>query len=277
LFDDTVFVDRRVDPSMRVSLDIEAASAEDVVAGIADGRDFGEARVGTLVYLGPASAANQLRPLSSNRAEQVARLPADSRTLLTQKQSTAWPTLSEPRRVVLSTVERRGWRLTNAEAIPHDLWAAGELPELTLAEQLTVLLIGFDLTFELRPNDRSIEIVPLKDVIKVPRVGAPGKRPATAANSTHAKKDGQQVYTLRVQEQPVGAVLKELSKRLRWAIEIDDESIRKAGKSLDKRVSFSIENANQERLLEALLGPAGLDYRLDGDRVRIIAARDDEK
>ena len=40
----------------------------------------------------------------------------------------------------------------------------------TLAEQLTVLLIGFDLTFELRPNDHSIEIVPLKDVVKSPSV-----------------------------------------------------------------------------------------------------------
>jgi hypothetical protein len=81
------------------------------------------------------------------------------------------------------------------------------------------------------------------------------------------------VYTLRVQEQPVGTVLQELSKRLHWAIQIDEESIRKAGKSLDKRVSFSVENAGQEHLLEALLRPAGLDFRLEGERVRIIAGR----
>jgi hypothetical protein len=71
--------------------------------------------------------------------------------------------------------------------------------------------------------------------------------------------------------------LQELSKRLHWAIQIDEESIRAVGKSLDKRVSFSVENADQEQLLKALLRPAGLDYRLEGERVRIIAGRYDEK
>ena len=181
--------------------------------------------------------------------------------------------MSEPRRLIASIVEQRGWRLANADAIPHDLWSAGELPEMTLAEQLTVLLIGFDLTFELRPNDRSIEVVPLKGVSKPPGGGAALKRSVGPLNSAHAKKDGKHVYTLRVQEQPVGAVIQELSKRLHWAIQIDEESIRTAGKSLDKRVSFSVENADQEHLLEALLRPAGLDYRLEGERVRIIVGR----
>jgi hypothetical protein len=42
-------------------------------------------------------------------------------------------------------------------------------------------------------------------------------------------------------------------------------------------VSFSVENADQAHLLEALLRPAGLDYRLEDERVRIIAGRYDEK
>ena len=273
LFDDIVFVDRRIDPSMRVSLDIEAGSADEVVAAIAGGRDFDVARLGKLVYLGPSSAADQLRTISATRAREVARLPADSRASLTQKQPTNWPRLSEPRGVISSIVEHRGWRLTNADAIPHDLWSAGELPGLTFAEQLTVLLLGFDLTFDLRPNDRSIEVVPLKDVVKPPSVNATTKRSTTPPNATHTKKETRKVYTLRVQEQPVGAVLQELSKRLHWAIQIDEESIKKAGKSLDKRVSFSVENADQEHLLEALLRPAGLDYRLEKERVRIIPGR----
>ncbi len=74
-------------------------------------------------------------------------------------------------------------------------------------------------------------------------------------------------------EQPVRRVLQQLSKSLHWAIQIDEESIRAAGKSLDERVSFSVENVDREHLLEALLQPAGLDYRIEGDRVRIIARR----
>jgi hypothetical protein len=276
LFDDTVFVDRRIDPSIRVSLDIEAGSAEEVVAGIAAGRELGVAQLGTLVYLGPSGAAEQLQAISNVRSQEVGRLPSDLRASLTQKHPTDWPRLGEPRGLVASIAEQRGWRLTNADVIPHDLWSAGELPGLTLAEQLTVLLIGFDLTFELRPNERSIEIVPLKDVIKTPSVNE-SKQAALPSNSARAKKDGKHVYTLRVQEKPVGVVLQVLSKQLHWSIQIDEESIRAAGKSLEKRVSFSVENADQEHLLQELLRPAGLDFRLEGERVRVMAGRYDEK
>ena len=61
LFDEPVFVDRRVDPSVRVSLDIAATSAEQVVAALAAEQQLGVGRLGKLIYLGPRSAAEQLR------------------------------------------------------------------------------------------------------------------------------------------------------------------------------------------------------------------------
>jgi hypothetical protein len=277
LFEDTIFVDRRIDPSVRISLDIEATSAEEVVAAIAAGRDFGVARLSRVLYLGPSSGANQLRAIAAARSQEVGQLPAESRSLLTENQPTTWPRLTEPRGLIASIIEHRGWRIANANAIPHDLWSAGILPGLTFAEQLTVLLIGFDLTFEPRPADRLIALVPLKNVSKLPGPSAVTNRSATRADSTRAMKNGKQVYTLRVQEKPVGAVLQELSKRLHWDIQIDEESMRTAGKSLDARVSFSVENVDQAGLLEALLSPAGLDYQLLGDRVRVIAGRYVEK
>ncbi len=277
LFDESIFVDRRVDPSMRVSLDIESGSAEEVVRAIAAGHDLGVARLGSLVYLGPRGAADQLRAISAARTQETARLPPDLRMSLAQKLSISWPRLGEPRGAIGAILEHRGWRLVNADAIPHDLWSAGELPKLTLAEQLTVLLIGFDLTYELRPNDRSIEIVPLKGTFKSAGAGTVSKRSATPPSHTGNKQGVRLVYTLNVQEQPVGAILQALAKKRNWAIQIDDESIRKAGLSLDKRVSFSVEGVDREHLLDAILSPAGLDYRLDGDQVRIIPRRYGDK
>jgi len=64
-----------------------------------------------------------------------------------------------------------------------------------------------------------------------------------------------------------------LAIRLHWAIQIDEVAIRAAGISLDQRVSFSVENADQDKLLDALLTPAGLDYRVEGEKVRIIPRR----
>jgi hypothetical protein len=185
--------------------------------------------------------------------------------------------LIEPRRVIESAVEERGWRVANADAIPHDLWSSGQLPELSLPDQLTILLVGFDLTFELRPQDRSIELVPLTVLPKGAGTQAGVRPPVPSAKAPKPNQGAKHQYTLRVQEQPVGAVLQALGKRLRWTIQIDEDGIRKAGKSLDTRVSFSVEKADQNQLLEALLKPAGLDFRADGERVRIIAERYSEK
>jgi hypothetical protein len=71
----------------------------------------------------------------------------------------------------------------------------------------------------------------------------------------------------------VGAILRELGQRLHWAIEIDEPAIRAAGKSLDHRVSFSVEGADQQELLDALLTPAGLECQIDGNTVRVVPAR----
>jgi hypothetical protein len=277
LFDDTVFVDRRIDPSMRVTLDIEAASAEEVVAAVAAGKKLGVARLGSLVYLGPASAANQLRSVSAAHSKEVARLPAEVRKSIIKKEPTTWPRLSEPRGLIEAAIEQRGWRLANAEVIPHDLWSAGELPDLSLVEQLTVLLIGFDRTFEVRPKERSVVIVPLKPNVNLAGPSTERKPPAPPANTARSERGVRHEYTLRVQEKPVGAVLHAIAKQLHWAIQIDEDSIRKAGKSLDTRISFSVANADQEHLLEALCRPAGLDYRIEGEQVRIFAGRYDEK
>jgi hypothetical protein len=65
-------------------------------------------------------------------------------------------------------------------------------------------------------------------------------------------------------------VLQELGRRLNWPIEIDERAIGAAGRSVDERVSFAVENATQEELLEALLRPAGLSFRRDGERIRVV-------
>jgi hypothetical protein len=277
LFDDAVFVDRRVDPTMRVTLDIESASAEEVAQALANGKDLGVARLGSVVYLGPSAAADQLRQIAAERTRDANRLPADMRRSISERRPSSWERLAEPRRVVESIVEGRGWRIANADAIPHDLWPSGRLGALSLTDQLTVLLVGFDLTFELRPQGQSIEIVPLKAVQTAGSTRVATKQSPSSVKAPKTKQGARHQYTLRVHEKPVSDVLDALANRLNWTIQIDEDGIRKAGKSLDTRVSFSVEKADQDQLLEALLKPAGLDFRVDGDRVRIMAKRYSEK
>jgi hypothetical protein len=94
----------------------------------------------------------------------------------------------------------------------------------------------------------------------------PQARPAVRAPARGAR----QVYTLRVEEQPVRAVLNTLAERLNWQIQLDEAALKALGLSLDQRVSFDVRDASQEQLLNAILRPAGLGWQMDGDHVAIV-------
>ncbi len=313
LFDEPIFVDRRVDPNQRISLNVEGALLPEVLERLSGSASLGVSELPRLHYLGPSESAGQLRTVATVRREEVGRLPAGGRAALERKQAVTWPRITEPQKLITALVERRGWRVAGVERIPHDLWPAGELPALGLSDQLTVLLIGFDLTFEAKPAEQTLEIVPLRPVTLNRRYRLHGefsnpdallrqiptaqarvegqtisvdarledhehlaeilRGRAAQARDGPARRNPKQVYTLRVQEQPVGTVLNELSTRLGWSIEINDEAIRAAGLSLEKRVSFSVANSDEDALLDALLRPAGLDYRREGEKVLIVPRR----
>jgi hypothetical protein len=305
-----IFTDRRVDPEQRISLDVTNATSDVALDQIATAAGLGVSRMGRLIYFGPSAAAARLRTLAAIGDDEIRTLPAEHRSALKRKQSFHWPRLAEPRQLVSKLVEERGLRLIGAEQIPHDLWPAGSLPELSLAEQLTVLLVGFDLTFEFESQSGTIELVPIAGPITITRryrlpsvltrdrvmqemsgidlqfsgsdvvVIGTAEDHERIANLLRPQREPARVppqpartrklYTLRIEEQPLRGVLEQLGERLGWTIETDDAAIRAAGKSLDERVTFSVENVDEDALLQALLRPAGLDHERDGNRVRIF-------
>jgi hypothetical protein len=141
--------------------------------------------------------------------------------------------------------------------------------ELSVVEQLTVLLIGFNLTFELRPEVKVIAIVPLESSLPLANGEDTGDEEMPSEPTAKKSANTKQVFSLRVKEKPVGPVLQELARRLNWQLEIDEAAIAAAGQSLDARVSMAVENVDQDELLEALLEPAGLVYERSGDQVKI--------
>jgi hypothetical protein len=322
-YGEIVFVDRRVDPRQRVTLHVDSATLGELLESLAASHTLGTSRLGQLRYLGPRAAAEKLRTVAAIRGDDVAKLPQALQPSLERTQQVGWPRLTEPRGLITSLMQLRGWRIAQAERIPHDLWPAGTLPPLSGVEQLTVLLIGFDLTFTVNAATRTLEIVPLgtvtierryplasrqrgeadlllqefpTDVVRVDgssvvvvgrvedhervrellseRPSQPRDEPSPSPAKSPSSPTNQ-VYTLRVQEQQVGVILQQLAERLKWAIEIDDASIRAAGLTLDVRITFAVENSSQDELLEAVLRPAGLDYRKDGATIRIIPREQD--
>ncbi|MEX2092709.1 MAG: hypothetical protein WD971_08535 [Pirellulales bacterium] len=260
-----VLLDRRVDPTQRVDLKLEDAGVEEIVARLAAACSLGHTRLERLFYIGPPQTAQRLVALAALRRRDVAAVPAELRRSLSERRRIVWPPLTEPRGLVTRLVEEHGWRLLKSERIPHDLWAGGALPTMTLADQLTVLLAGFDRTYRVLPYQRAIEIVPVDwDAIE------PTSKKLPANNrSARVTPGGKQVFTLRIENQPVGKVLDQLGRRLGWQLAVDEAAIRAAGCSLDQRVSFTVENADEDQLLNALLTPAGLTAERDGEFMRV--------
>lgn len=270
LFDEAVFVDRRIDPNTRITLDMTATGAAQVVTEIAAKHGWGPSRVGGVTYLGPDKVARVLGRVADARKAEVAKLPTEERAIFERKRPLKWPRLAEPRELVTELIEKNGWRVVDAELIPHDLWSAGELTQLTLVEQLTLLLVGFKLTFEIQPAERTIRIVDFPDLGGISTVS---REPSRQAKEPPQEMQGgatKQVYSLRVAEKPVGAVARQLAKQLDWQIEFDEAAIQAAGLSLDALVSFSVEDVEQDELLDALLRPAGLTFRRDGEQITVV-------
>lgn len=260
-----VFLDRRVDPNQRLSLSVANASVDEIVARLAAACNLGECRIGELSYVGPAPVATRLASLAAERRRAIAALPVESRKALLERRRVVWQRLTEPRGLVVRLAADHGWRVVGGDRIAYDLWAAGSLPPMTLVDQLTILLAGFDLTFRVLPDQSAIEIAPVDWASIAQSRIARKELPRLPAQA----RTGKQVFTLRVENQPVGKVLEQLGQRLGWKLAVDEAAIRAAGRSLDARVSFRVDNADENQLLEALLEPAGLQAERDGQQVSV--------
>ena len=156
-----IFVDRRVDPEQELQFSVNDVALRHVLQRLAEDLKLGTCRVGPVSYLGPKSAADALGTLTAIKDEQSRRLPADVRGRLARTKPLRWAELSTPRELLGQFTQEADFRLEGLEQIPHDLWPAVDLPSLTLTQRLSLLLIGFDLTFEVSEDGRTIQLTPL--------------------------------------------------------------------------------------------------------------------
>ena len=158
--------DRRIDPHRLISVHTEIVSRAQVLRQIsATIPDGAFCLTENLACVGTAEAVYRLPILLNQRtreAESIRKsIGAGSSRGLTTRIGTSWENLSEPRRILLDHATIAGMAITNPEAIPYDLWAAGQLPRMTFVEVATVILNQFDLTFDLAGDRSEMTVVPI--------------------------------------------------------------------------------------------------------------------
>ncbi len=302
-----IWLDRRVDPDRSLSLSIRDEPLQAAIRQIATQEELGSSTLEAVVYLGPALAAAKLRTLAVLRAAELKPLPPPRRKALSEARPWHWEDLTTPRALIEGLAREAHVEIRALDLIPHDLWPGRSLPALSWIDRLTLVAIQFNLTFHTAPDGKSIELVAVPDTVVTSRsypAVALGREPvevlaeqypqadirqqgdrvvvagrvedleaivaAGSARQTRGKATapGKQVFKLTT-EQPLGALIVELGKRLDVDFQFDPAELQKAGISLDQTVSVKVENASLEQLIDAVLAPAGLKGRRQGRVVRV--------
>ncbi|MBN2580091.1 MAG: STN domain-containing protein [Pirellulales bacterium] len=263
-----VFLDPRVDPGRKVQLSLQNVPLREALRRIASAENLEMTLLGPVVYYGPPRATPVLRTLAALRTEEVRSGSPARRKKFLASASLTWDDFAEPRDVIQRLAEKNGLTVEGLDNLPHDLWAAADLPPLTLVERLTLLLTPFGRTCKISPDGRRLTLVTIPENLPVQQTAGAGALDggdAPAAEVALADKR----FTLTVQEKPFIPLMRQLVRQIGLELQMDDEALRRAGVPPDRRVSFRVREATIDQLLQAALGNLPLRYRLRGKTVVI--------
>ncbi|HXT57480.1 MAG TPA: hypothetical protein VN699_02545, partial [Pirellulales bacterium] len=142
-----ILLDRRVDPGRPLELRLDDVPLELALERIARSRHLGLSWYGPLVYFGPEAAAERLKTLAALRVADAKSLPSSARAPFARQQPWRWNDLTTPRELVEQLAIEAKIEIAGLEQIPHDLWAAADLPPLSWTDRMTLIANEFDLTF----------------------------------------------------------------------------------------------------------------------------------
>lgn len=176
-----ILVDRRVDPDQMLTLAVRDEPVLAVIQKAANSRNLRAAVLRNVIFVGDSASANRIRTVSELRRREIAALGGDASQTFSRQAPLAWSDLVSPRDLLGRLAEENGLEIVNLEQVPHDLWAAGELPSMSLAERLTLILHQFDLTFRVAADARRLAVIPLPQNVGIVRDYPGGSAPEALA------------------------------------------------------------------------------------------------
>lgn len=301
-----IWLDRRIDPDQEPEFAITDVTLGQGLQALAGQLDAAACRVGSVVFVGKKSAATRLATIAVLRNEEAAKLPAEVQTNFGSPRAWQWEALTTPRDLLEQLAQEAKISVSGIDQIPHDLWGKGDFPPLTLAERLTLLLGGFDLTFGFEDGGKSIKLVKLPEKPTLIRPYSPRGDvarilpqlaqavPAAALQRSGARivvtgtaeeheivrrllsgerlrvasGEAKTVFTMTARQDAIGTILKTLQVQANLTIEVDP----RAQEKLYTRVSFDVKQKTLDELLAVALSGTGLSFRLEDKRLIIVPA-----
>lgn len=259
-------LDCRVDPTAPVTLRANGAEP----AALLDELDrlcAAEAVVlRESVRLAPTGRRDALQAAEETRSAELAATSADLRRRLTQRRANSWPDGATPREVVKALAEAATAEVSGLDLIPHDHLRGCELPTMSRAAQLDLVLAGYDLRAAITPAGLTIvRLDPRSRPTRPPRLDPSAPQPRETMPT-----EGGTVFTLEAAA-PLQELLGAISSQTGLTLRIDTPALEQAGVAPNRVVRVNVEEASLEELLNAITQPLALRWERSGDQLLVTA------
>jgi hypothetical protein len=176
-----VLIDRRIDPGRKIEISLHQTPLKEALAAIAQKCGLGFSMLGPVAYFAPPDVARRVRTLAALHQEDVHRLPPAAMKKFMQPKPFAWDDFATPRELLQSLASEAGIEIIGLDRVTHDLWAAADLPPLSLIDRLTLIAGQYDLTFEVSADGNRITLLPVPEHIELVRTYPAGRQPEDVA------------------------------------------------------------------------------------------------
>lgn len=301
-----MLLDRRVDPSQPITYAVRDMALSDALKELAQAYKLSVGMVGPVVYVGPAGKAGQLQGLATLRKRELPAGTTRQRWLdpqpmawdeLAEPRSLAASIakLADAEVANLDAIPHDVWSAwSGPDVAPVDQLSL-VLGQFDLTFELsedgrtvTVVPAPENSTYEQSykiTGDAAKTVNDLQRIlpeIKTRRASA-GRITVEATAEQHAKiaqllagqrtttktvtKPGKKTYTLTVENQPIGAVVKAVAGELGVEVKADAELAEK----LQQRTSLQVKQLSADDLLHKVLDPVGIEFKLSDDALELHA------
>ena len=266
-----VILDRRVDPTQPVTITVRGKPVREVLALVAADAGAAVEELDSTIRLVPAAAAGRATHAEAQRRLHLASLPPKLRRSLAAAEPLSWPAGASPRDLVASLAAAAGLKLEGIDAIPHDHLAAADLPQLSLAERLDLILADVDRRIAWNGENAGA-------AGRIVAIDA-GLSPAALVAATPRQQRGDQPrrtvkvrdeFTLRL-EAPLDQALAAIARQLDLELELDRASLTARGIAPGEIVRAEVVKASRDELFDAIVRPLGLEWNVAGRRLRVFA------
>ena len=259
-------LDCRVDPTTRITL---SATGQEPAAVLAEVATLAEAEVVILresVRLAPPRRRAALQAAEEQRSVELSEGSTVWQRVLTQRRPAEWAAAATPHDVVVALTTAADIPVSGLERIPHDHLQALNLPAMSVAAQLDLVLASYDLRSAITAE--GLEIVALDPTAQPQR--PPQLPPATSRPRPRMPAAGTSTFTLEAAA-PLDQLLTAIADQTGLTLQLNTTALQASGINPARVVRVAVKNASLEELLDAIAKPHGLRWEIAEQKLSVTA------